>query len=113
MIMDVFGNVCEEGWEQRGVSPDQLLKWAAEQQWHSYYCIAGVWRARLVDEPKGRSVAWAVWDDHCYFYKTARLFSDWMQQERICLAKVEREPRETPIEWSTFKEYPGSPQPGN
>jgi hypothetical protein len=108
-----FDNVCAPGWTERGVTTDEILQWGFEHGHNVYYCVEGTWKARSVDELKGRAVAFAAWDSHAYFYKSAGLFSDWMDQERISQAKVEREPRERPIDWTSFEEYAGSPSPGN
>ena len=76
-LIDEFDRLLQREWQHEGLSPNDVKLFCQDRSL-PYYCLgSGLLDSWQPENPKGRSVAFATWDGHAYFYKTARVVSEW------------------------------------
>jgi hypothetical protein len=76
-LIDEFDRLLQREWQHEGLSPNDVKLFCQDRSL-PYYCLgSGLLDSWQPETPKGRSVAFATWDGHAYFYKSARVVSEW------------------------------------
>ena len=77
-ICESFDEILDEGWRDQGARPEELEKWCALHG-HPYFLVRTGKLVKIVDPPEklGKAVAYCLFDNHCFMYKTARTVSSW------------------------------------
>ena len=113
-IIESFDEILEEGWQQKGVRPQEVERWCVLHN-HPYFLVRCGRLVKVVEptgEKKNRAIAYAVFDYHAYFYKSARTVSQWNVSQTVeASAVLRRESRSTHPEYSEWKTY-HEPAPG-
>ena len=73
-----FDGFLEEGWREEGVRPQEIEKWCALYG-HPYFLVRAGKLVKIVDPPEklGKAIAYAIYDGHAYFYKSAKTVANW------------------------------------
>ena len=85
-VLSDFDTICDRGWQDRGVSPQGVLRVARGS--HVLRQLQGAADDQLMDsyqpvEKEARAVAFTAWDGHAFFYKNARTVHLCDESERI------------------------------
>ena len=109
-LIDDFDRLLQRPWQHEGLTPNDVKRFCQERSF-PYYCLgSGLMDSWLPALAKGKSLAFATWDGHAYFYKTARVISEWSvsqpssQRAQLSSEVVSQLP---PVsEWSAWDQLP-------
>jgi Cdc6-like AAA superfamily ATPase len=111
-----FDGFLEEGWREQGVRPQEVEKWCALYG-HPYFLVRAGKLIKIVDPPEklGKAIAYAIYDGHAYFYKSAKTVANWTVSSGAAEPRqvMQHEHRQTLPEISEWKSWSMPPQPGH
>ena len=113
-----------DDWRAEGLTPLDVRAFC-EAKGLAMYCVApgqGVIESYAPAEPKGRAIAFCVYDGHAYFYKSARTVSGWRStpapaastegDEVVPRWRLAGDPKCVTPPFSEWKAWTGVPEPG-
>ena len=114
-----FDGLLEEGWREQGVRPQEIEKWCALYG-HPYFLVRAGKLVKIVDPPEklGKAIAYAIYDGHAYFYKSAKTVANWGTAAASLgdsgpRQVMQHEHRQTLPEISEWKCWGMPPEPGH
>jgi hypothetical protein len=113
-ICDRFSELLEEGWQNEGVRPEDLEKYAALYG-HPLIVVRCSRVVKIINPPQklGRCLAYCNFDDHCFMYKSARSVSSWsVRSAPSDSSMIQRESQTVLPETNLWKDWDGSAKPG-
>jgi hypothetical protein len=113
-ICESFDELLEEGWQEIGVRPEEVERWAALHG-HPYILLRGGYVVKTVNPPQklGKCIAYCIHNKHAYFYKTARSVSQQSAHDRpFQSAMIEKESRSSQPDISEWQDFDGIFKPG-
>jgi rubredoxin len=110
-----FDGLLEEGWREVGVRPQEIERWCALYG-HPYLLVRTGKLVKVVDPPVklGKAIAYCVYDNHAFFYKTARTVMNWTVSsgEYIARPVLQQEHKTVLPEMNEWKTLCWPVQPG-
>ena len=80
-LLDEFDRLLQREWRDEGLTPNDVKTYCQEHSF-PYFCVGqGLLDSWVPAEPKGRSIAFATYDGHAYFYSSTRFVSQWRPSE--------------------------------